>query len=132
MERYSFIQLPVHTVFKYYFVSHVVTPPQLTGSSHIFRFRTTKEKFHGVVDAEWQSLKGEKASENEKVEEANETSVEEPDAKKLKLEPEERSKAGKPGGKRLRGQNKSRPHIKPTTYDEKRLCLSVIQVRKCN
>lgn len=89
------------------------------------RFLTTKEKFHGFVDSEWQGPKGEKASENDKVEE---TSVEEPDAKKLKLDPEERNKAGKPDGKRHRGQNKSRPHIKPTTYDEKRLCLSVIQV----
>ncbi|XP_041811542.1 tRNA-dihydrouridine(47) synthase [NAD(P)(+)]-like [Chelmon rostratus] len=87
-------------------------------------FLTTKEKFHGFVDSEWQGPKGEKASENDKVEE---TSVEEPDAKKLKLDPEERNKAGKPDGKRHRGQNKSRPHIKPTTYDEKRLCLSVIQ-----
>lgn len=74
------------------------------------------------MDSEWQSLKGEKASENEKTEE---TSVEEPGSKKVKLEPEEGSKAGKPHGKRLRGQNKSRPHTKPTTYDEKRLCVSV-------
>lgn len=74
------------------------------------------------MDSEWQSLKGEEASENEKTEE---TSVEVPDSKKLKLEPEEGSNAGQPRGKRLRGQNKSRPHTKPTTYDAKRLCLSV-------
>lgn len=97
-------------------------------SSRICRFLTTKEKFHGFVDSEWQGPKGEKASENDKFEETKETSVEEPEAKKLKLEPEERNKAGKPDGKRLRGQNKSRPHVKPTAYDEKRLCLSVIQV----
>lgn len=58
--------------------------------------------------------------------------MEDPEAKRLKLEPEERNKAGKPDGKRLRGQNKSRPHTKPTAYDEKRLCLSVIQVWKLN
>lgn len=88
----------------------------------MFRFLTTKDKFHGFVDSEWQSLKGEKANENDKTEG---TSVEEPDSKKLKMEPEEGSKAGRPHGKRLRGQNKSRPHTKPTTYDAKRLCLSV-------
>lgn len=104
---------------------------KLTRFSHIFRFLTSKEKFHGFVDSEWQSLKGGTADENDKVEEAIETFVEEPDAKMLKLEPEERSKLDKKDRKRLRGQNKSRPHIKPTTYDEKRLCLSIIHVRKC-
>ncbi|XP_068189768.1 tRNA-dihydrouridine(47) synthase [NAD(P)(+)]-like [Antennarius striatus] len=87
-------------------------------------FLTTKEKFHRFVDSEWQRQKGGKVSENDKIEE---TSLEEPDAKKLKVDLEEESKAGKPDAKRLRGQNKSRPHKKPTTYDEKRLCLSVIQ-----
>lgn len=82
------------------------------------------------MDSEWQRLKGEKAGENEKPKESDETLVEEPDAKKLKLDPEETSKIGKPDGKRRRGQNKSRPHIKPTTYDEKRLCVSVTQVLK--
>uniref|UniRef100_A0A4W6C570 tRNA-dihydrouridine(47) synthase [NAD(P)(+)] n=1 Tax=Lates calcarifer TaxID=8187 RepID=A0A4W6C570_LATCA len=85
-------------------------------------FLTTKEKFHGFVDSEWQGSKGEQASDNGT----------EPEAKKLKLDPEERTKGWKQDGKRLRGQNKSRPHTKPTTYDEKRLCLSVIQAnREC-
>ncbi|XP_019110337.1 tRNA-dihydrouridine(47) synthase [NAD(P)(+)]-like [Larimichthys crocea] len=91
-------------------------------------FLTTKEKFHGFVDSEWKGPKGEKADENDKVDETKETPIEEPEAKKLKLEPEESNKGGKPDGKRLRGQNKSRPHTKPTAYDERRLCLSVIQV----
>lgn len=91
------------------------------------QFLTTKEKFHEFVDSEWQSSKKDKASENQKDEETNETPVEEPEAKKLKLDPEERNKGGRPDGKRVRGQNKSRPHTKPTAYDEKRLCLSVIQ-----
>uniref|UniRef100_A0A3B4ULJ5 tRNA-dihydrouridine(47) synthase [NAD(P)(+)] n=1 Tax=Seriola dumerili TaxID=41447 RepID=A0A3B4ULJ5_SERDU len=96
------------------------------------RFLTTKEKFHGFIDSEWQGSKGEKASDNDTTEEAKEICVEEPEAKKLKLDTEERTKAGKQDGKRLRGQNKSRPHTKPTAYDEKRLCLSVIQAnREC-
>lgn len=96
-------------------------------SSHC-RFLTTKEKFHGFIDFEWQGSKGEKTSDDNTAEQTKEICVEEPETKKLKLEPEESAKAGKPDGKRLRGQNKSRPHNKPTTYDEKRLCLSVIQV----
>ncbi|XP_023265691.1 tRNA-dihydrouridine(47) synthase [NAD(P)(+)]-like isoform X2 [Seriola lalandi dorsalis] len=96
------------------------------------QFLTTKEKFHGFIDSEWQGSKGEKASDNDTAEEAKEICVEEPEAKKLKLDTEERTKAGNQDGKRLRGQNKSRPHTKPTAYDEKRLCLSVIQAnREC-
>ncbi|XP_040908505.1 tRNA-dihydrouridine(47) synthase [NAD(P)(+)]-like [Toxotes jaculatrix] len=91
------------------------------------QFLTTKEKFHKVIDSEWQGSKGENASDNGTAEETKETFVEEPEAKKLKLDPEERTKTGKQDGKRLRGQNKSRPHTKPTAYDEKRLCLSVIK-----
>ncbi|GLD59173.1 tRNA-dihydrouridine(47) synthase [NAD(P)(+)] [Lates japonicus] len=95
-------------------------------------FLTTKEKFHGFVDSEWQGSKGEQASDNGTVEETKEACVEEPEAKKLKLDPEERTKGWKQDRKRLRGQNKSRPHTKPTTYDEKRLCLSVVQAnREC-
>uniref|UniRef100_A0A3Q1I8P7 tRNA-dihydrouridine(47) synthase [NAD(P)(+)] n=1 Tax=Anabas testudineus TaxID=64144 RepID=A0A3Q1I8P7_ANATE len=90
-------------------------------------FLTTKEKFHEFVDSEWQGSKSEKASQNDTDEEATETCVDEPEAKKLKLDPEEKQKAWKSDNKRLRGQNKSRPHTKPTTYDEKRLCLSVIK-----
>lgn len=89
-----------------------------------FRFLTTKEKFHEFVDSEWQSLSGVDSTKDEKSVGSNETNVEEPEAKKAKLDHKDR----KPDGKRLRGQNKSRPHTKPTTYEEKRLCLSVIQV----
>lgn len=80
------------------------------------------------MDSEWKGPKGGKASDGDKVEEKRATSVEEPQTKKLKLDPEEENKGGKPDGKRIRGQNKSRPHVKSTAYDEKRLCLSVIQV----
>ncbi|XP_074543549.1 tRNA-dihydrouridine(47) synthase [NAD(P)(+)]-like [Halichoeres trimaculatus] len=87
-------------------------------------FLTTKEKFHEFVDSEWKARNTEKASEDEKVEPTKDTSIEEPEAKKIKLEAEETSKQGKPDGKR-RGQNKSRPHTKFSDYDERRLCLSV-------
>ena len=103
----------------------------ISSSSCLYRFLTTKEKFHGFIDSEWQGSKGEKASDNDTAEETKETS-EEPECKKLKLDPEKNPKAGRPDGKRLRGQNKSRPHTKPTAYDEKRLCLSVIQVCSFN
>uniref|UniRef100_A0A672FXQ4 tRNA-dihydrouridine(47) synthase [NAD(P)(+)] n=1 Tax=Salarias fasciatus TaxID=181472 RepID=A0A672FXQ4_SALFA len=85
-------------------------------------FLTTKEKFHGFIDSEGQGSKTDEASENDG--EVNESSVEEPEHKKLKLDLEDGKDTGKPDGKRLRGQNKSRPHTKPTIYDEKRLCLS--------
>uniref|UniRef100_UPI0037E7BE92 tRNA-dihydrouridine(47) synthase [NAD(P)(+)]-like n=1 Tax=Semicossyphus pulcher TaxID=241346 RepID=UPI0037E7BE92 len=90
------------------------------------QFLTTKEKFHGFVDSEWQAQSGEKTSENDKDDETKEASVE-PEAKKLKLEPDETNKSGKPDSKRQRGQNKSRPRMKSSAYDERRLCLSVIQ-----
>lgn len=84
-------------------------------------FLTTKEKFHEFVDSEWQGTKGGK---NDAADE------EEPEPKKLKVDSDDRNGAGKQDGKRLRGQNKSRPHTKPTTYDEKRLCLSVLHSNK--
>ncbi|XP_030003654.1 tRNA-dihydrouridine(47) synthase [NAD(P)(+)]-like [Sphaeramia orbicularis] len=90
-------------------------------------FLTTKERFHEFVDSEWQGSKGEKVSNDVTPEEVKESSVEEPEAKKVKLDVDERNKSRKQDNKRLRGQNKSRPHTKPTTYDERRLCLSVIQ-----
>uniref|UniRef100_A0A3P8S5J1 tRNA-dihydrouridine(47) synthase [NAD(P)(+)] n=1 Tax=Amphiprion percula TaxID=161767 RepID=A0A3P8S5J1_AMPPE len=100
-----------------------------SSSSCICRFLSTKEKFHGFVDSEWQGSKG---GDNDADEEPKTMCAEEPEPKKLKLDSEERNSSGKPDGKRLRGQNKSRPHTKPTTYDEKRLCLSVIQSnREC-
>lgn len=92
-------------------------------------FLTTKEKFHEFVDSEWKAKNAEKVSENDKVEPSKDASVEEPEAKKIKLEPEETNKQGKPDGKR-RGQNKSRPHTKFSDYDEKRLCLSVAKGEK--
>lgn len=101
-------------------------------SYYIFRFLTSKDKFHEFIDSEWQGPKGGEVVENETPQESKETSVEEPATKKLKLDPVESNKTEKPDSKRLRGQNKSRPHVKPTTYDEKRLCLSIIKVWSFN
>lgn len=94
----------------------------------VFRFITTKDAFHGFLDSEWQGSKGEKAAENETLQEKKDPFVDEPESKKPKLDPEDVKKTEKQDKKRFRGRNKSRPHIKPTTYEEKRLCLSVIQV----
>ncbi|CAG10807.1 unnamed protein product [Tetraodon nigroviridis] len=93
------------------------------------QFLTTKEKFHEFVDLEWQSLNRGNSNKDEKSVDSDETNFVEPDAKKAKLDREDQTER-KSDGKRLRGQNKSRPHIKPTTYEEKRLCLSVIQENK--
>uniref|UniRef100_A0A3B3YIF0 tRNA-dihydrouridine(47) synthase [NAD(P)(+)] n=1 Tax=Poecilia mexicana TaxID=48701 RepID=A0A3B3YIF0_9TELE len=90
-------------------------------------FITTKDAFHGFLDSEWQGSKGEKSAENETPQEKKDPSVDEPECKKSKLDHEDVKKTEKRDKKRFRGQNKSRPHIKPTTYEEKRLCLSVIQ-----
>ncbi|KAM4630410.1 tRNA-dihydrouridine(47) synthase [NAD(P)(+)]-like [Polymixia lowei] len=89
-------------------------------------FLTTKEKFHEFLDSQGQGPKEGKVSGNEMPNET-EASVEEPDVKKLKLDTEERNNTWKPDGKRVRGQNKSRPHMKPMTYDDKRLCTSIIK-----
>ncbi|XP_053718318.1 tRNA-dihydrouridine(47) synthase [NAD(P)(+)]-like [Synchiropus splendidus] len=85
-------------------------------------FITTKDKFHEFLDSQWLSQNGCKTS----VESTNEGEEEEPKPKKLKPDPEENRKHDK----KYRGQNKSRPHTKPTTYEEKRLCLSVLQDNK--
>ncbi|KAM4549534.1 tRNA-dihydrouridine(47) synthase [NAD(P)(+)]-like isoform 2-T2 [Fundulus diaphanus] len=90
-------------------------------------FLTTKDQFHGYLDTEWQGSKGEKNSEKCTLEEKKGPPVEEPESKKPKLDPEDGTKSEKPDKKRYRGQNKSRPHTKPNTYEEKRLCLSAIQ-----
>lgn len=96
------------------------------------QFLTSKEAFHEFVDSNWKASNGAKGSKDDTTEDAEEKSVGEPEAKRLKLEAEETNKTEKLDGKRLRGQNKSRPHKKHTTYDEKRLCLSVTQAnREC-
>lgn len=53
--------------------------------------------------------------------------MEEPQKKKMKVDPDEQERTGKQDSKRMREQDKSRPHMKPTSY-ENRLCPSIIQV----
>ncbi|XP_024920855.1 tRNA-dihydrouridine(47) synthase [NAD(P)(+)]-like isoform X2 [Cynoglossus semilaevis] len=91
-------------------------------------FITTKEKFHDFIDTE-SSKKND--DDGETAESTEETCAEEPESKKLKLNPEEKPKEDRPDCKRHRGQNKSRPHVKPNTYEEKRLCLSVVKNNVC-
>ncbi|XP_072304038.1 tRNA-dihydrouridine(47) synthase [NAD(P)(+)]-like [Eucyclogobius newberryi] len=86
------------------------------------QFRTTKDAFHEFVDSNWKT-NGAKGG-NEDAKEA--APVEEPESKKLKLDTDH-NKSEKPDKKQWRGQNKSRPHTKPTAYDEKRLCMSVLK-----
>uniref|UniRef100_A0A8C8F6C1 tRNA-dihydrouridine(47) synthase [NAD(P)(+)] n=1 Tax=Oncorhynchus tshawytscha TaxID=74940 RepID=A0A8C8F6C1_ONCTS len=69
-------------------------------SFSVFRFLTTKEKFHELLDSG------------------------------VKLDPDEQERTRKRDSKRMRGQNKSRPHMKPTSYDNRRLCPSIIQERE--
>ncbi|CAL9691587.1 unnamed protein product [Knipowitschia caucasica] len=90
------------------------------------QFLATKDAFHGFVDSNWKSNGPINGGEKEDAEVAP---VEEPEAKKPKLETED-GKREKLDKKQWRGQNKSRPHTKPTDYDEKRLCLSVLKADK--
>nr|XP_006636210.1 PREDICTED: tRNA-dihydrouridine(47) synthase [NAD(P)(+)]-like [Lepisosteus oculatus]XP_015213590.1 PREDICTED: tRNA-dihydrouridine(47) synthase [NAD(P)(+)]-like [Lepisosteus oculatus] len=88
-------------------------------------YSTTKEKFHECIDSGW---KGEKRAFDAKnpegaSEEARGEQAEEPQTKKVKLE-----EGGKDQGKKkARGQFKSRPHVKPQSYDDKKLCPSIVQ-----
>lgn len=106
------------------------TDAAVKGEAYIkSQFLTTKEAFHEFVDSKWNS-NGVK-SENDNLKKNTEVAtVEEPEAKKPKLDTEEKNKRGKPDKKQWRGQNKSRPHVKHSAYDEKRLCLSVIKDNK--
>ncbi|XP_068030005.1 tRNA-dihydrouridine(47) synthase [NAD(P)(+)]-like isoform X3 [Anomalospiza imberbis] len=98
------------------------------------RFLTSKEQFHAYLRA------GGKEEEEEKGEKKEEEQVSEPPAKRVKAEElgqdgESRGNAGeeeeeeeeRPEKKRARGQNKSRPCMKPNSYEQSRLCPSVTQ-----
>uniref|UniRef100_A0A8C4Z6K6 tRNA-dihydrouridine(47) synthase [NAD(P)(+)] n=1 Tax=Gadus morhua TaxID=8049 RepID=A0A8C4Z6K6_GADMO len=103
-------------------------------------FLTTKDKFHEFLDSNGQLPKEkEEKKENlphdsDELKGTTEASEEEPAAKKPKVEQQEENKlTWKQQGKRQRGQNKSRPHVKPTAYEDQRLCQSVAQEnRKCH
>ncbi|KAM6236237.1 tRNA-dihydrouridine(47) synthase [NAD(P)(+)]-like [Porphyrio hochstetteri] len=103
------------------------------------RFLTSKEQFHAYLRA-----RGEPGGrEEEEEEEAASSCQSEPPAKRVRLEdPSEAGENGEDAGagekepverKRARGQNKSRPCMKPNHYEQSRLCPSVIQgcAEKC-
>uniref|UniRef100_A0ABK0LDR3 tRNA-dihydrouridine(47) synthase [NAD(P)(+)] n=1 Tax=Rattus norvegicus TaxID=10116 RepID=A0ABK0LDR3_RAT len=90
------------------------------------QYRTTKERFHEYLDADKQEGA------------CQETPTEgpaEPEAKRIRLEDgQENGKTEvavesheRQVPKRARGQNKSRPHMKPAHYDKERLCPSLLQ-----
>ncbi|XP_077047612.1 tRNA-dihydrouridine(47) synthase [NAD(P)(+)]-like isoform X1 [Agelaius phoeniceus] len=94
------------------------------------RFLTSKEQFHAYLRAG-----GEEGEEKE--EKKEEEQVSEPPAKRVKAEElgqdgESQGNAGeeekeRQEKKRARGQNKSRPCMKPNCYEQSRLCPSVTQ-----
>ncbi|KAL9824096.1 LOW QUALITY PROTEIN: tRNA-dihydrouridine(47) synthase [NAD(P)(+)]-like [Geothlypis trichas] len=96
------------------------------------RFLTSKEQFHAYLRAG-----GKEEEEEEKEEKKEEEQVSEPPAKRVKTEElgqdgESRGNAGeeekeRQEKKRARGQNKSRPCMKPNSYEQSRLCPSVTQ-----
>lgn len=97
------------------------------------QFLTSKEEFHKFVDSEWKDPRGATVSSGDNGASKDETE-EEPEEKKIKLDAADNEKMGKQEYKRMRGQNKSRPHLKPNSYDNRRLCVSIIQERevKCH
>ncbi|KAJ8333609.1 hypothetical protein SKAU_G00416170 [Synaphobranchus kaupii] len=77
------------------------------------QYLTTKEKFHEMLDSGRQRSEYVGHSED----------IMEPVQKKIKLEEET------PIRKKERGQFKCRPHMKPQTYNENKLCPSIVQER---
>ncbi|NXA68708.1 DUS3L synthase, partial [Mohoua ochrocephala] len=101
------------------------------------RFLTSKEQFHAYLRAGGEEEEEEEEKEEKKEEEQVSSSQSEPPAKRVKAEElsqdgESQGKAGegekeRPEKKRARGQNKSRPCMKPNCYEQSRLCPSVTQ-----
>lgn len=103
------------------------------------RYLTTKEQFHEFLEARGE----EKFAQETEAVEPESHDLAEPEAKRVRLadgqvedgqtvagQTEEASELLEQpqAQKRARGQNKSRPHLKPTHYDGNRLCPSLIQV----
>ncbi|NXQ09814.1 DUS3L synthase, partial [Peucedramus taeniatus] len=97
-----------------------------------YRFLTSKEQFHAYLRA------GGEEEEEEKEGKEEEEQISEPPAKRAKAEElgqdgESQGNAGEEEKehpekkKRARGQNKSRPCMKPNCYEQSRLCPSVTQ-----
>ncbi|XP_058393891.1 tRNA-dihydrouridine(47) synthase [NAD(P)(+)]-like [Diceros bicornis minor] len=102
------------------------------------QYLTTKEQFHQFLEAKGQ----EKPSRETKAGDPGGDDLAEPEAKRIRVEDgrtedqqtgdRQTEEAAEPGEqpqaqKRARGQNKGRPHVKPTHYDKDRLCPSLVQ-----
>uniref|UniRef100_A0AAY4CFK3 tRNA-dihydrouridine(47) synthase [NAD(P)(+)] n=1 Tax=Denticeps clupeoides TaxID=299321 RepID=A0AAY4CFK3_9TELE len=85
------------------------------------QYLTSKEKFNEIVSSGWKERN--KEAEEEGRDAPEEEKSEEPAGKRIKLEDASEKK-------KMRGQNKSRPHMKPHTYDGKRLCPSIIKEKQ--
>uniref|UniRef100_A0A8C3U7C6 tRNA-dihydrouridine(47) synthase [NAD(P)(+)] n=1 Tax=Catharus ustulatus TaxID=91951 RepID=A0A8C3U7C6_CATUS len=99
------------------------------------RFLTSKEQFHAYLRAGGEEEEEEEKEEKEEEEQVS-SAQSEPPAKRVKTElsqdGESQGNAGeeekeRPEKKRARGQNKSRPCMKPNSYEQSRLCPSVTQ-----
>ncbi|XP_051520044.1 tRNA-dihydrouridine(47) synthase [NAD(P)(+)]-like isoform X2 [Myxocyprinus asiaticus] len=88
------------------------------------QFLTTKEKFHEFLESGWQRQKG------DDVDRDAEEPSREPEQKRIKLDTDDLQDGDRREKKRMRGQNKSRPHMKPHIYEDRRLCPYVIQERE--
>lgn len=96
------------------------------------QYLTTKEQFHQFLEA-----KGEKLQQDTEAGDPDSSDLAEPEPKRVRLQEEQvedgqTEQAAEPQQqpqtqKRARGQNKGRPHVKPTHYDKTRLCPSLIQ-----
>ncbi len=83
------------------------------------RFLTTKEKFHEFLAS------GRPGQSRDEPDADSEEPSGEPEQKRVRLD----SDGDKRDKKKMRGQNKSRPHVKPQSYEDRRLCPSIVQVR---
>ncbi|KAB5565272.1 hypothetical protein PHYPO_G00239250 [Pangasianodon hypophthalmus] len=94
------------------------------------QYVTNKEKFYEFLA---DGLKSEKAEDGKTSTEAPADGTEEPsgepETKRRKVDGDEQTEEKK----KRRGQNKSRPHLKPHSYEDRRLCPSLIREseRKC-
>ncbi|XP_045404876.1 tRNA-dihydrouridine(47) synthase [NAD(P)(+)]-like [Lemur catta] len=97
------------------------------------QYLTTKEQFHKFLETKGQ----EKPCQETETGDPGGNDLAEPEAKRIRLEDgqmqdgqtDRAAEHGEPlpAQKRARGQNKGRPHVKPTHYDQNRLCPSLIQ-----
>uniref|UniRef100_A0A673L0A3 tRNA-dihydrouridine(47) synthase [NAD(P)(+)] n=1 Tax=Sinocyclocheilus rhinocerous TaxID=307959 RepID=A0A673L0A3_9TELE len=85
------------------------------------QFLTTKEQFHEFLAS------GRPRQSTDEADGDSEEPSGEPEQKRVRLDSDGDKK------KKKRGQNKSRPHVKPQSYEDRRLCPSIVQERdtKC-